>query len=87
MKLIKKTRVGSKIHKQYDTPRTPYQRLMEDDRVGLGTKEALRRQHERIDILALTAALDQALERLDSVATHYHRRPLSEAVEPVRKLG
>jgi len=87
MKLIKKTRVGAKVRKQYDKPQTPYQRLMMDERVGAEAKEALKRQHESVDILALTNALDQALEYLAETASHYPCRPLSGMVEPVRKIG
>jgi len=87
MKLIKKTRVGSKVKKQYDQPLTPYQRLMLDERVCPDAKDALRLQHESIDILALTAALDQALEQLAKTAAHYPCRPLSGTVERVRKFG
>lgn len=29
MKLVSKTRHGAKVHKVYDTARTPYQRLLE----------------------------------------------------------
>jgi hypothetical protein len=76
MKLVKKTRVGAKVRKQYDNPRTPYQRLMMDQRVRAAVKEALQCQHETIDILALTATLEQALERLAEVAAHYPCRPL-----------
>jgi hypothetical protein len=87
MKLVKKTRVGAKVRKQYDNPRTPYQRLMMDQRVRAAVKEALQCQHETIDILALTATLDQALERLADVAAHYPCRPLLGSVEPVGNLG
>lgn len=87
MKLVKKTRVGAKIRKQYDKPLTPYQRLMMDARVSPAAKEALKREHDQIDILALTAALDQALERLAAVATHYPCQPLVRSTELVRKSG
>ena len=33
MKLIGKTRIGGKLHRKYDTPRTPYQRLLESDQI------------------------------------------------------
>lgn len=87
MKLISKTRVGATVRKLYDKPITPYQRLMDDERLSSEEKDLLRRRHENIDILALTAAFDQALDRLAAVAAHYPCRPLSETSEPVRKSG
>jgi len=87
MKLIKKTQVGAKVRNIYGKPLTPYQRLLLDDRVSLGVKKVLRIQHDRIDILALTADLVQALERLALAAAHYPYHPLSRATEPVKKLG
>ena len=87
MKLIKKTHVGAKVRKTYDKPLTPYQRLMLDERVNLESKEALRHEHEAIDIVALTVALDQAIERLAAVATHYPCRSLPGTTQPVRNVG
>ena len=37
MKLMAKTRHGAKVHKVYDTARTPYQRLLEAKRQQLAT--------------------------------------------------
>lgn len=40
-KLISKNRVNGKIKKKYETPKTPYQRLMECDEIPAETKEQL----------------------------------------------
>ena len=40
-KLIKKERVGSKVKKTYDIPKTPYRRVMEISEIPERTKETL----------------------------------------------
>ena len=40
MKMIEKTRVGSRVKKKYDRPRTPYQRVLDSSHVEEGRKEA-----------------------------------------------
>ncbi|MCD6426727.1 MAG: hypothetical protein J7L03_01305 [Caldisericaceae bacterium] len=34
MKLIEKTRIGSKVIMKYDKPKTPYRRIMESDKIS-----------------------------------------------------
>lgn len=43
-KLIKKERIGSKIIKRYDKPKTPYQRLIESEKINEKTKQKLTEQ-------------------------------------------
>lgn len=43
VKLIRKTRVGSKIKKIHDNPKTPFQRLMQSQHLDFQTKEQLQR--------------------------------------------
>lgn len=42
VKLIDKTRVGSKIVKKHDNPKTPYQRLIDSDKLSRKTKKQLK---------------------------------------------
>lgn len=44
MKLVSKTRRGSKVTKKYDKPKTPYQRVMESNYISNKVKEKLRKQ-------------------------------------------
>lgn len=53
VKLIQKERVGSKIIKKYDKPKTPYQRLLESDDFDLKTKNELINQFEKLNPLEL----------------------------------
>lgn len=49
MKLVEKTRIGSKVTRKYDHPKTPYQRVLEllyvDDKV----KKSLKRQYAKLN--------------------------------------
>ena len=88
MKLIKKVRDGSKVHRRHDRPQTPYRRLINDPRLSPEAKEALVLEHEHIDIVELTLGLQNALAKLAALATHYPRRPpepVDAALQGVRK--
>jgi len=41
MKLEKKQRIGSKYHKKYEDPKTPYQRIMENPNIPKIKKQQL----------------------------------------------
>jgi hypothetical protein len=72
VKLVEKTRVGSRVHKQYDSAKTPYQRLLvwaawepqARDRLGAlycGLNPAeMKRQCERVQRLLLKEVEGQA---------------------------
>ena len=49
MKLIRKTRVGSKVKKTYDVPRTPCQRLLESEHVPEINKMKLKEIFESLN--------------------------------------
>jgi hypothetical protein len=40
-KLIKKERVGARVYKRYDTPKTPFRRLLDSDKIPDDTKKKL----------------------------------------------
>ena len=64
MKLQHKSRNGAKVHKVYDTARTPYQRLREWDGLTAEQRQALDRTYRSINPVRLKARLDAALEAL-----------------------
>jgi hypothetical protein len=53
LKLIEKVRVGSKIVKKYDKPKTPYQRLLDSKFLTMGQKEELRRRYKLLNPIEL----------------------------------
>ena len=62
MKLGQKLRVGSKVHKKYDQPQTPYQRVQASPDVSERDKLALRQIHLTLDPIQLRQELDRRLE-------------------------
>jgi hypothetical protein len=62
-KLIEKTRIGGRILKKYDKPKTPYQRLLECTDLTKEAKEHLRQRYERMNPFQLKVGLEHALER------------------------
>jgi len=69
MKLVTKTRHGAKVHKVYDTARTPYQRLLD---AGVLTEakqqESLAATYHGINPVMLLKQINENLERLWSLA-------------------
>ena len=53
MKLVSKTRVGSQVHKTYDTPTTPFQRVLNTTSVKAANKEELRRFYTSLNLVDL----------------------------------
>jgi len=49
MKLIQKTRIGSRVRKKYDVPQTPYQRVLVSAHVKENKKETLRQQYAHLN--------------------------------------
>jgi hypothetical protein len=49
VKLIEKKRVGSKIIKKYDKPKTPFQRLLESEYISVKTKKTLQTQFANLN--------------------------------------
>jgi len=66
MKLVEKIRIGAKVTKRYDDPKTPYQRVLSSPEVSYEQKEAIRRVYGRLDLFRLKQEIEQlqkALER------------------------
>jgi len=49
MKLVSKERIGAKVRKTYDKPRTPYQRVLESGQVTTATKKQLTRTYRGLN--------------------------------------
>jgi hypothetical protein len=61
LKLIKKTRIGGKIRKTYDRPKTPYDRLIDCGYLSDLQLERLRSNRQLLDPLTLKQGLDTKL--------------------------
>jgi len=67
MKLIKKERIGSKIKKEYDSPKTPYQRVMEEKEVSKNIKRELKKIYLGLNPAQLKRKIDEKLNMLYKV--------------------
>lgn len=63
MKLLEKTRVGSKVRKKYDKAQTPYQRVLSSPDVSNDVKQQLRKQYRKLN----PAELKRKIEKLQTV--------------------
>ncbi len=64
MKLVSKTRVGSKLRRRYDTPKTPFQRVIESGRGDPTKIAALRRLRSELNPFELSRVIDYKLDRI-----------------------
>lgn len=67
VKLIEKVRVGSKIVKKYDLPKTPYQRLLESSHLTMGQKEELRKRYSLLNPIELRNIIKRQSIKLNSL--------------------
>jgi hypothetical protein len=49
MKLIEKTRLGSRYRKKHDSPQTPYQRVLDEPTILIKQKEKLTTIYKTLD--------------------------------------
>ena len=64
MKLKEKVRVGGKIHRQYDEPKTPYQRLLESGQISAAERKRLQAQYESLNVAELRRRTEQLRNQL-----------------------
>jgi hypothetical protein len=66
VKLIAKKRSGSKIIKRHDSPKTPYQRIIESPHVSESVKTSLSKQLEKLNPFLLRKAMEKKLKTIFS---------------------
>ena len=64
MKLKSKVRVGSKYYKKYETPTTPYQRVLDATEVPKESKQRLQSIHETLNPFQLKRTIDKKLNAI-----------------------
>jgi hypothetical protein len=85
VKLVRKERVGARVRRRYDAPRTPLDRVRacpDADPAAVARFLALR---DRLDPFALSAAIDRKLARLETLATP-GRAPVPAPTAPPARL-
>jgi hypothetical protein len=64
MKLVSKERIGGRVKRKYDTPRTPYQRLMNSEQIAEESKRQLEAVYLNLNPAKLKQNIDIKLEKL-----------------------
>ncbi|PMP93480.1 MAG: hypothetical protein C0169_07755, partial [Thermodesulfobacterium geofontis] len=77
---IFRERVGGKVRKRYDTPKTPYERLMESAYISEEVKNELRAKYEKLNPAELYREIKRYQRMLDRA---YLRK---KGVIPKRRL-
>jgi len=67
VKLLEKKLVDGKAIKRYDTPKTPYQRLIESPFIAASVKRALKEQFDTLNPFRLRKAIDQKLKAIFAI--------------------
>jgi len=70
MKLVTKTRHGAKVHKVYDTARTPYQRLLQAGVLTEAKRQELAAVYHGLNPVLLLKHINENLETLWNLAEH-----------------
>jgi hypothetical protein len=69
VKLIGKERVGARLRRRYDTPRTPLERLQACPAADPTAVAQWMARRDQLDPFALSQAIDRKIERLVALAT------------------
>jgi hypothetical protein len=63
-KLLQKERIGSKTLKHHDSPKTPYQRILESPHISDQIKQTLSKQLESLNPFMLRKIMDEKLKKI-----------------------
>ena len=64
MKLKEKVRIGGKIHREYDEPKTPYLRLLESGQISAVARQRLETRYASLNVAALRRRIEKLQARL-----------------------
>ena len=68
MQLQEKHRQGARVHKVYDSPRTPYRRLLEQDVLTQDRRQQLQQQYRQLNPVKLLRDINKELDLLWQLA-------------------
>ncbi len=88
IQLQSKTRRGARVHKVYDTAKTPYRRLLDSNVLTQEQRDVLADQYLRLNPVRLLAQINQALEQLWAMATttSSHEPSVTSSIEATYAL-
>src|SRR5438874_6496304 len=87
-KLLKKVRVGSKLRRRYDVPRTPLDRLVAsegNDSNYLTSRNNLLHRREELDPFALSRQIEDKLQRVYALA-NVRQSPRASSNDKLRRV-
>ena len=68
VKLVQKKRIGSKIIKIHDSPKTPYQRVLDSKHVASDIKEQLQKEIKTLNPFKLRKTINEKIVRIHKLA-------------------
>ena len=80
VKLLAKERIGSKTLKRYDSPKTPYQRMIESPLISPQTKQSLAKQLAPLNPFVLRNAMEEKIKKIFLTPS----KPLPPSNDPSR---
>jgi len=86
VKLLRKERVGARVRRRYDAPRTPLDRVLACSEIRPEVAAPLQRLRDRLDPFALARTIEQQLERIYALATTRPSPPPSPAAPVSRRV-
>jgi hypothetical protein len=86
VKLLRKERVGARVRRRYDAPRTPLDRVLACPELRPEAAAELQRLRERLDPFALARTIEQQLERIYALATMRPSSPSTPAAPVPRRV-
>jgi hypothetical protein len=63
-KCVAKTRIGAKYVRAYDKPKTPYERVMEEETISQIEKDNLKKIHDSLNLFELKCRIDKLKEEI-----------------------
>lgn len=82
MKLISKERIGGKIRRKYDIPRTPYERLLQSDQTPDYIKKDLITLYNTLNPAVLKKAIDN---KIGTLLKQYEHKANTQQSNPDKK--
>jgi hypothetical protein len=83
MKLFSKERIGGKVKRRYDTPKTPFQRLIQSGQMSDQTKKNLEALYRNLNPARLKRNVDNQLEKLFQI---YELKRKAQSNDPMKKV-
>jgi len=82
MKLKEKIREKGKVHRRYDTPLTPYERIIHSEKISEETKQQLRQLYQKLNPAELKRGIDRKIHQLFKV---YEEKNRGRQASPSKK--